>query len=74
MKECEIILRSSRRDKTDKIPKRKHECISLFERWKDRTPISIADWGGNCACDDDTEENDEVIGNDFDIDGLAVAI
>ena len=47
---------------------------SLFDDWKDRSPISIAEWVGNCACDDYDEENDEAMSNDFDDDGLAATI
>ena len=74
VKECEIVLHSSRRNKTENIPKRKQDLIALFDYWKDRTPITVTERGVNYTYDDDTEENDEVIGADFDADGLAVAI
>ena len=57
MKECEIVLRSLRRNKTEKIPKRKQDLVSLLNDWKDRTPIPITEWGDNCACDDDAEKS-----------------
>ena len=59
---------------TEKIPKRKQDLIALFDDRKDRALIPIAAWGGNCTCDDDAEENDEVMGDDFDADRLAVTI
>ena len=73
-KECEIILRYLRRNNSENITKRNQYIIFLFDDWKDRAPIAIADWGGNFVCDDDAEEKDEAIGDKFDADGLAIII
>ena len=73
-KEHDFFLYSLCRNKTEKIPKRKKDLIALFDDWKDDIPIPIEEWGGNCAFNDDTEENDETMVDNLDADVLDVAI
>ena len=63
MKEYQIALRSLRRDK-ERIPQRKNDLIALYEQWKNRTPLGVADL--MIVTDDDdvdvnVEEEDVVI-------------
>ena len=56
VKECQITLKSLRRDKTEKIPKRKHNLIALFEQLKCRTPLAIDDVGVSNVVDGDGDD------------------
>ena len=55
VKECDIFLSCLCHNKTEKIAKRKHDLITLFDNWKDRIPIPITEWGGNFLFNDDAE-------------------
>ena len=40
-KDLEIVLKALRRDKTERMPKRKKDLVDLCQLWKDRRPMSV---------------------------------
>ena len=40
MKDYELALRASRKDKSDKNPKRKQQMVELCRKWSNRNPFS----------------------------------
>jgi len=40
LKDYQLILKALRKDKSEKIPKRKQQLVELYDKWRDRTPLS----------------------------------
>ena len=61
VKDHEVVTKSLRRDKTEKMPKMKKPLVELYQKWKERTPHVFDEMAGPTSDDTCDDRMDDIM-------------